>query len=103
MLLKIVISSEEKIIDLAFWLLISSINLKNHLFYLYEKQCNLGVQLNFFPSLVKSANFCCNDAICFCVFLFSCTVKKCPCFSAFSDLFSMLILLGYIESCEDKP
>ena len=37
MLLKIVVSSEEKKCDLAFWLPISSINLKNHIFY-YEKK-----------------------------------------------------------------
>ena len=28
---------------------------------------------------------------------FSCTIKKYPCFSAYSDFFSMLILLSYID------
>ena len=49
-----------------------------------KKNVSLRVRLNFFLiCILNSANFCCNNAICFCVFLYS---KKCPCFS-FTHLF----------------
>ena len=70
---------------------------KSHILIRTKKEMQPGCAIKFFFMSCQTQRMF--AAITLYASAFSRTVKKCPCFSALSDFFSMLILLSCIDFC----